>query len=560
MIGIIADFGTAHIVKEFFELFKTPWEFYKPGRAYEVLICSGGDRGNLDAGLTVLYGEERNRAGSPSDIDLGLKREPVELVWRDIAFPVYTRVSTLEKPGDVFLTSKRGAIGTIVQRKTQTLAYIGYDLFREIGHLLSVGQAPEYSRVPTLEIHIAILRYLMQRSDVPFMEIPPVPHGCDCIACLTHDVDFGGIKNYKLDHTVFGFLYRATWRSFMDALKGRSTWRSLRKNLQAVLSLPAVYAGLARDFWIQFDRYLEIEKGVKSTFFFLPFKGVRGRSRLRAVPRKRAAGYDFHDLLDHIRTILSKGGEIGLHGIDAWHNAETGRKEASEIFRATGIPVHGGRIHWLYFHTDSPRVLEEAGLEFDSTLGYNETIGFFAGTAQVYRPFGVERLLEIPLLIQDTALFYSGRMGLQEEEAWPLCKDVLEKVMEFGGVYVVNWHDRSLAPERSWDDFYIRLLSELKSRRVWFGTCSEVAQWFRKRRAVQFDRDERDQSGARVTVRGLADDGGPDLSLRIYDRQGRGGLHDVPARAPIEMALQGVAGQADRSFSFHGKGSQENWG
>jgi len=31
-----------------------------------------------------------------------------------------------------------------------------------------------------------------------------------------------------------------------------------------------------------------------------------------------------------------------------------------------------------------------------------------------------------------------------------------------GGVLTVNWHDRSIAPERLWDDFYLDLLDDLK--------------------------------------------------------------------------------------------------
>ena len=32
------------LVREFFELFKTPWEFYRPGRRYHVLLSHGGAR------------------------------------------------------------------------------------------------------------------------------------------------------------------------------------------------------------------------------------------------------------------------------------------------------------------------------------------------------------------------------------------------------------------------------------------------------------------------------------------------------------------------------------
>ena len=42
MIGVIANPSERPIVSEFFELFKTPWEFYQSDRHYDVLLSSGG--------------------------------------------------------------------------------------------------------------------------------------------------------------------------------------------------------------------------------------------------------------------------------------------------------------------------------------------------------------------------------------------------------------------------------------------------------------------------------------------------------------------------------------
>ena len=69
-------------------------------------------------------------------------------------------------------------------------------------------------------------------------------------------------------------------------------------------------------------------------------------------------------------------------------------------------------------------------------------------------------------------MFYSGRMGIREDGAFIQCNKIIDNVSAFGGVLVINWHDRSLVPERLWDGFYIKLLNKIKSRRVWFGTGS----------------------------------------------------------------------------------------
>jgi len=52
---------------------------------------------------------------------------------------------------------------------------------------------------------------------------------------------------------------------------------------------------------------------------------------------------------------------------------------------------------------------------------------------------------------------------------------------QFGGFLWFNWHDRSIAPERLWDDFYAELVEKFKSAGAWFCTAAEAAQWFRRR-------------------------------------------------------------------------------
>jgi hypothetical protein len=138
-------------------------------------------------------------------------------------------------------------------------------------------------------------------------------------------------------------------------------------------------------------------------------------------------------------------------------------------------------MHWLCFDPASPRLLEEAGFQYDSTFGYNDAVGYRAGTAQAFRPPGVTNLLELPLHIQDTALLSNSR----KTDAWRVCDAILRNASKHGGVLTLLWHTRSLAPERQWGGFYQRLLERLKGR-VWYGSAGEVVEWFRKRRAFSF--------------------------------------------------------------------------
>jgi len=88
---------------------------------------------------------------------------------------------------------------------------------------------------------------------------------------------------------MFGFLYRAVVVRLIDVCAGKMRPTTLWHNWAAALRLPLVHLGLAKDFWSQLDRYLEIEKGLGSTFFVIPVKHDAGRTVDGPAPRIRAS-------------------------------------------------------------------------------------------------------------------------------------------------------------------------------------------------------------------------------------------------------------------------------
>ena len=276
--------------------------------------------------------------------------------------------------------------------------------------------------------------------------------------------------------------------------------------------------GVAKDFWREFaDRYLQMEKGLHSTFFVIPFSGQPGRKSDSAAPAMRAARYGAQDIADAIRKLAAAGCEVGLHGIDAWLDSAKGRQELQEIRNITSSSEIGVRMHWLYFDQQSPLVLEQAGAAYDSTVGYNETVGYRAGTTQVYKPLGVTRLLELPLHVMDTALFYPSHLALSPRQAKALLVPMLENAVRFGGTLTVNWHDRSLAPERLWGEFYRDLIQELQTRGAWFATADQAISWFRNRRAAGFETDPMEPRTVRVKLAVDQCDNLPELRLRVHN-------------------------------------------
>jgi peptidoglycan/xylan/chitin deacetylase (PgdA/CDA1 family) len=302
--------------------------------------------------------------------------------------------------------------------------------------------------------------------------------------------------------------------------------RQLLANWVAALSLPFVHCGLAKDFWCQLDRYLEIEKGLTSTFFVIPRKGDPGQDANGPCPSKRSARYDVADIADQLHHLHSAGHEIGLHGIDAWRDSAKGREELEVISLVTGELEIGVRMHWLFFDESSPVTLEKAGFSYDSTVGYNETVGYRAGTTQAFKQMATARLLELPMHIMDTAMFYPDYMDLSPKEARAVIRPLVENAVRFGGVVTVNWHDRSIAPERLWDASYVELVGELKSRGAWFSTAAQSVAWFRKRRSAAFERVN--HGSEEIQVMAAANEGDtelPGLRVRVHDACNRDARH-----------------------------------
>jgi peptidoglycan/xylan/chitin deacetylase (PgdA/CDA1 family) len=231
----------------------------------------------------------------------------------------------------------------------------------------------------------------------------------------------------------------------------------------------------------------------------------------------RASGYEAKELADTICKLRAAGCEVGLHGIDAWVDTSSGREELEEIRRLTGDSEIGVRMHWLYYDEKSPAVLESAEAAYDSTIGYNETVGYRAGTTQAYKPLAAERMLELPLHVMDTALFYLSYLGLSPRKASARLRQMADNAVRFGGTLTINWHDRSLAPERLWGGCYRDLIQDLKSRGAWFSTAGQAVAWFRKRRSAGFETDPSEPCQVRAKVSGDHRESLPRLRLRIHN-------------------------------------------
>jgi hypothetical protein len=522
MIGVISKSSEKSTVEEFFQLFKTPWKFYDKNEKYDVILMTTDCAPIPKAKLVILFNTMTTHFDDRYEIKVGPHSDQSMIQLDEESFPVQHIITFPDSDHHSMLMNKENVtVGLRVVNPEMQILRIGYDLFDEIEHLLTEGQRSEHAFSPTLDIHIELLKKWILDAGIRVIEIPPVPLQYNFIVCLTHDVDFINITDHGLDHSVLGYILRSVFPKSLRNWKSKIAWNKIIKNWKALFSLPFVYLGRMKDIWFDVDRYCEIERDIPATYFFLPYKGNQRKTNGNHQPSARMMKYDIQNYTPLISNLLRQGHEIGLHAIDAWEDDSRGKQEKVTLENLTEQKCVGVRIHWLYFNQESPHLLENAGFGYDSTLGFNDAIGYKAGTSQVFKLPTTKNLLELPLSIMDTALFYQKRMGVTEPKAMKMVKKIIDQYKKFGGVLTINWHTRSLQPERNWDEFYLALLNLLNSEKVWFASAHEAIRWFEIRRQIHFKDISVQAKKIQLNFQSTDYDDLPQFQLRIHTPKGK---------------------------------------
>src|SRR5262249_22777991 len=179
MIGVVASGPEQAVVAEFFELFKTPWEFYRPGVHYDVLICSNSSMPQNNSRLVLLYGAQRQGFEESRGIKTSLGSGNDFVSFRGERMPIYRNCLVFEGVCSkvVHREGTKSAAAVSVVCGAQVVVRLGFSLFEEVGHLITRGQPVEFASIPTLELHISLLRELIVSQGVTLIEILPVPPG-----------------------------------------------------------------------------------------------------------------------------------------------------------------------------------------------------------------------------------------------------------------------------------------------------------------------------------------------------------------------------------------------
>ncbi len=309
---------------------------------------------------------------------------------------------------------------------------------------------------------------------------PVWPDGKPFAVCLTHDVD--AVSLYSL---------RQSARRRYEYLMNGASWLMRTRSLAGwgLDVARAIAHAAAPDPLHCYERWLEVEDrfGAHSTFFFWPGWKAVGKHHLSDCP------YDMEDqvvyagecctVAEMIREIDRRGWEIGLH--PSWFSFDDGdemKRQKAALEKTVGHEVVSVRQHNLHYDIRvTPRVHAEAGLLYDSTLGFNDNIGFRFGTCYPWRLYDLQAevelpIVEVPLIIQDGAMLNPAKgMRLDEDTAFRYVMQITAAVERVGGVLTLLWHPNNI-PKPSWWNLYLRTLELLSSKRAWFCSLQQLCE------------------------------------------------------------------------------------
>ncbi|WP_334072304.1 MULTISPECIES: polysaccharide deacetylase family protein [Paenibacillus] len=205
--------------------------------------------------------------------------------------------------------------------------------------------------------------------------------------------------------------------------------------------------------------------GVRSSFYFIPEQTDARYDEAYTLNDPEIAGL--------LRTIHARGHEIGLHPGYGTYLSPPAIRRQFELLRqgaeAAGVrqDAWGGRQHFLRWRApDTWQSWEEAGLDYDSSLGYPDSPGFRCGICREYPVFNLLtrqmlKLRERPLVVMEQTVRHPEHGGDRSEaRAFEQIRRYYRQCARYGGDFTLLWHNSELVHEAD-RRLYRKCLDEL---------------------------------------------------------------------------------------------------
>ncbi len=322
----------------------------------------------------------------------------------------------------------------------------------------------DFTNIPVVDVYCQMLLYAIQRALPQFIRDITWNVDSRFSVSVTHDVDYWNYWAGTQQVDTLKYNLR-TWFKRPVVATFKILGHTLHKNL--------IHNPRRQIHWIiQKERNL----GVKATWFLF------GKSDFAD---KRQNYISNPKVLRRLKELLS-GEEVGLHGSpESAFDEDILRAEMEKLSQA-GFEVRGYRSHYLHFdYQQSFRILENAGIQYDSTLGYWENIGFRAGISFPFYPFNIEenrpfRVLEIPLIVMDTTLHSKKAMNMNPLAARLTLRRMIDMADKYQSHLSLLWHNVTFDPIDFplWAGVYWDVLRYAIRKGGWITSLNEIwAEW-----------------------------------------------------------------------------------
>lgn len=212
-----------------------------------------------------------------------------------------------------------------------------------------------------------------------------------------------------------------------------------------------------------YDDILAWHEGLTPPIFFWLSAGSRPYDAMQRY-KNNAVKQRFH-LLEQ------EGAILGIHpNYQSGFDKKSMQKSMAYFEQIAGRKPIISRQHYLRLKLPlTYRLLLQANIEADYSLGYAECIGYRAGTARDFYWYDIEletatKLRLYPLTAMDVTM--KKYMNLSPDVAFNKMKTLWENMEILGGNFILLWHNSSLSEIDGWQDYkkmYVDFLSMINS-------------------------------------------------------------------------------------------------
>lgn len=287
---------------------------------------------------------------------------------------------------------------------------------------------------------------------------------------LTHDLD-------AVEKTV-------EIRIKQSAFHGFNALRELRRGkiMQAAVSIGAAAAFFVRtENYRQFDKLHDSRRRLPGVYRIINVYGGESGRRRSMKQWLFDPAYDVRtsNNVRDLRSLAEAGFAIGLHpSFDTWADIDGLLAQKQKVEAAVDRSITTCRQHWLRFSwAETWQSQETAGFDQDTTLGFNDRLGFRNGAAINFNPLrdvnsgDLLQLRSWPMVMMDSHLHDYERLDPAGQKAQ--INSCIGEICSVGGQATLLWHPHTLSADYGWREGFETLVGALTA--VYDST--DTAKW-----------------------------------------------------------------------------------